>query len=588
MSDLPEQPDAGADRSATGDAPADGPATGVHEGATTPAATADEGAATADEGAATNAESTGSAEPSTAEASAPAHRSRFYLRGRRLRLPRSRGGLFALLLVLAGLGGVATFSAVSLLHWTETADFCGRCHAMEPELAAYEAGPHRDVACAECHVEPGIAGWIKAKLNGTRQLVEVVLGTFPEPIPPPDHSELPAASDTCASCHDVSREALASLKTRTQFAEDEANTRQLVGLLIRPGGGDVFNVDRSVHWHVLRNVTYASADPRATTIDYVAATNEDGTVDEFISQDKVKVAEDVQPDIDAIKTAERLTTMTCYDCHNRAGHAIPNPRTGIDYQLSTGAIDPTLPYIKREGMRILSAGYPNLASADAEADRLEGFYQQQYPLVFQAKAAQINAAIDEIKVLYRLTATPEMKVSARTYPDNLGHMDFPGCFRCHDGGHFLVVDGVVTTKTIPSTCDTCHTFPQIGPAIASLPLGEPPATHDQPLYVFSHKNVATSTDPGGTTCGECHARDFCVNCHSTGAVTVDHDEMLTNHAAVIRRQGNTACAYCHQPVYCARCHREPVLPVTTPYFQPAPATGLGAPEGISWPLTARR
>ena len=136
-------------------------------------------------------------------ADAPAHRSRFYLRGRRLRLPRSRGGLFALLLVLAGMGGVATFSAVSLLHWTETADFCGRCHAMEPELAAYEAGPHRDVACAECHVEPGIAGWIKAKLNGTRQLVEVVLGTFPEPIPPPDHSELPAASDTCASCHSV-------------------------------------------------------------------------------------------------------------------------------------------------------------------------------------------------------------------------------------------------------------------------------------------------------------------------------------------------------------------------------------------------
>ena len=127
--------------------------------------------------------------------------------------------------------------------------------------------------------------------------------------------------------------------------------------------------------------------------------------------------------------------MTCYDCHNRAGHAIPNPRTGIDYQLSTGAIDPTLPFIKREGMRILSAGYPNLASADAEADRLEGFYQQHYPLVFQTKAAQINAAIDEIKVLYRLTATPEMKVSARTYPDNLGHMDFPGCFRCHDGGH---------------------------------------------------------------------------------------------------------------------------------------------------------
>ena len=48
-----------------------------------------------------------------------------------------------------------------------------------------------------------------------------------------------------------------------QFAEDETNTRQFVGLLVRPGGGDVFDVDRSVHWHVLRTVDYWSTDPRA-------------------------------------------------------------------------------------------------------------------------------------------------------------------------------------------------------------------------------------------------------------------------------------------------------------------------------------
>jgi len=183
-------------------------------------------------------------------------RNPFYLRGRRPRLPRSRRGLFALLLVLAAFGGASVFTGVSLIHWTETADFCGRCHTMAPELAAYEAGPHRDVACAECHVEPGITGWLKAKINGTRQLIDVVLGTFPEPIPPPDHDELPVATDTCVKCHDVGRQALTALKTRTQFAEDEANTRQFVGLLVRPGGGDVFNTGRSVHWHVLRTVNF--------------------------------------------------------------------------------------------------------------------------------------------------------------------------------------------------------------------------------------------------------------------------------------------------------------------------------------------
>ena len=83
------------------------------------------------------------------------------------------------------------FTGVTMIQWTETADFCGRCHTMAPELEAYHIGSHRDVACGECHVEPGIAGWVKAKLAGTRQLVGVVTGTYPTPIQPPDHAMLP-------------------------------------------------------------------------------------------------------------------------------------------------------------------------------------------------------------------------------------------------------------------------------------------------------------------------------------------------------------------------------------------------------------
>ena len=276
--------------------------------------------------------------------------------------------------------------------------------------------------------------------------------------------------------------------------------------------------------------------------------------------------------------------MNCYDCHNRIGHSVANPRTGLDYELSTGGIDATLPFIKREGMRILWDSYPDEATADAEADGLQDFYDANYPDVAATKGAQIKAAIDEIKVLYRLTATPEMKVTAKTYPDNLGHTDFPGCFRCHDSGHALVEDGVAIKTAIPSTCDTCHTFPQIGPAVASLPLGEPPSTHVDSLWVFDHKNVATDLDPGGQTCGECHAKDYCVNCHATGAVTVDHDTMTTNHAQVIRDQGNGSCVYCHQPVFCARCHTEPVLPITTPFSQGPTTKVPDPPSGLAWPL----
>ena len=196
------------------------------------------------------------------------------LRGRvvgfRIRLPRTRSGVFALLLVLGAFGFAGIWTGVTLVHWTETADFCGRCHQMGPELAAYETGPHRDVTCGECHVAPGVEGWIKAKLNGTKQLIQVLTGLYPKPVPPPDHENLPDTKDTCLSCHSLDRLATTTLVTRTSFAEDETNTRGFVGLTIRPSGGDTFNVNRSVHWHVLRDVEIRSADPSLDSIDYVS------------------------------------------------------------------------------------------------------------------------------------------------------------------------------------------------------------------------------------------------------------------------------------------------------------------------------
>jgi hypothetical protein len=37
------------------------------------------------------------------------------------------------------------------------------------------------------------------------------------------------------------------------------------------------------------------------------------------------------------------------------------------------------------------------------------------------------------------------------YVNNIGHIDFPGCFRCHDDDH-KSKDG----KKIGQDCDTCH------------------------------------------------------------------------------------------------------------------------------------
>ena len=95
---------------------------------------------------------------------APAPRRRFRLPSP----PRSRRGLFILVVLVGGIGAATAFGGITVLHYTETAGFCGRCHTMGPELKAYAMSPHSDLPCAECHVSPGIRGLIRAKINGTK------------------------------------------------------------------------------------------------------------------------------------------------------------------------------------------------------------------------------------------------------------------------------------------------------------------------------------------------------------------------------------------------------------------------------------
>jgi hypothetical protein len=187
-------------------------------------------------------------------------------------------------------------------------------------------------------------------------------------------------------------------------------------------------------------------------------------------------------------------------------------------------------------------------------------------LVLKENPGAMQSATEEIRRIYHQTSTPAMKTTWDSYPDNLGHQRSPGCFRCHDGAHVKVVNGTATDQVIPSTCSTCHTFPQVGATVSGLQLGVPPASHSQKLYVFNHKDSVTSVDaafsaapPAGADCATCHQKSYCQNCHNSGAEKVTHDEMLYNHAESVRKSSLTACAYCHQPVYCATCHSNDIL-----------------------------
>ncbi|HYL39786.1 MAG TPA: NapC/NirT family cytochrome c, partial [Candidatus Binatus sp.] len=505
--------------------------------------------------------------------------------GGRLR-PRGRRGQLILLTLVAGFAVAMTAGGVVALQWTETADFCGRCHTMAPELKGHEISAHRELACADCHVEPGVQGWIKAKINGTKQLVEILLGTFPTPIPPPGHDDLPPSTATCRRCHDVAQllENGGPIKfvLKSRFDTNATNTRSSVALVIRPMGLGEGIETKGIHWHVVSDVELSASDPRSQKIDLVRVTNPDGSQSTFIAMSQVQDPANVQPDISRLVSADHTSRMDCIDCHNRAGHNVPTLSDAIDQAMSQGQIDASLPYVKLQALDLLSATYASEADAFAALNGLMDYYLKNDPTLVETKTDSIRASIAELKTIYQLVATPDMKVSAQTYPDNLGHTQYPGCFRCHDGGHYEVVDGKLTGNAIPSGCATCHTFPQIGANTSAILIGERPQSHLDKLWVFNHKSVVTTVDPSNSSCGACHTRTYCENCHDTPAVQVPHDEMVFNHAAVVRQVGAAACTLCHQQSYCSQCHADQVLPTDGSVPGILPSGSPGAPVGSGW------
>jgi hypothetical protein len=142
------------------------------------------------------------------------------------------------------------------------------------------------------------------------------------------------------------------------------------------------------------------------------------------------------------------------DCHNRPAHIFQLPDRALDEAMSDGLISADLPFIKKKATEALKGSYADRDdAANRIASGLSDFYRTTYPDAYRDKQVAMQAAIREVQNIYLRNVFPLMKITWGTYPNNLGHTDFPGCFRCHDGSHFSA-DG----RTISNDCDTCHTL----------------------------------------------------------------------------------------------------------------------------------
>jgi hypothetical protein len=144
--------------------------------------------------------------------------------------------------------------------------------------------------------------------------------------------------------------------------------------------------------------------------------------------------------------------MDCIDCHNQATHVFQTAEDGIDEAMLDGTPDPNLPFVHKEALQLIQAAYSSQAEAGQKiASGLEDFYRTQYPQIWSSQRAQIDASAQRLVAIYDRNVFPSMKITWGTYPNNIGHMAYPGCFRCHDGSH-TSKDG----KTLSNDCSLCH------------------------------------------------------------------------------------------------------------------------------------
>jgi nitrate/TMAO reductase-like tetraheme cytochrome c subunit len=332
--------------------------------------------------------------------------------------------------------GTASYRGVAYM---DTPSFCGQsCHVMSPEFTAYHVSSHAGVACTECHIAPGVQGFVHAKVNGTKQLLMVVLHRYPTPIMAGD--KLPPAQVTCLNCHNAERNIGDKLSVKTSYGDDEKNSMTYSMAMLHVGGRDAFGNLSGIHGAHLGHIEYIATDSNHQTIPWVSQTTADGSVTEFLFSD-----------FKGPVTGEKHV-MNCIDCHNRAAHSFSTPEYALNKDMDQGRPSRSLPFIHKQGLALVKATYSSRDDAEQHITLdLQNFYRTQYPAVWSSQRAEIDQAAKALVTIYSNNVFPFMKVTWGTHPNNLGHNDYPGCFRCHDGNH-----NDKTGKSISNDCSTCH------------------------------------------------------------------------------------------------------------------------------------
>jgi predicted CXXCH cytochrome family protein len=431
--------------------------------------------------------------------------------------PKQRRRL-PLVLLGALIASVAFMTVVYAWEYTSRSAFCGTtCHTMPPEYNAYQQSAHARVDCVTCHVSKGVNSAVMEKVTDMRHVILFAFRSYETPIV---IKSLRPAREACENCHWPEKFYSDRVVKIPRFSQDEKNTELDTYLILKTGGGNVrASQGFGIHWHVANLVEYVSTDEFNQSIPWVRATFPDGKVVEYFD-DGAKISK-----AEAAKLGTKR--MECIDCHNRTAHYIKSPENLVDEALAGGRIDVSLPAIKRKAVQALTTPVETRARTIAA---LEDYYATTYPKVYAANKESVQAAVVALRKLDADTSFPDLQESWKTYANNVGHKEFPGCFRCHDGKHIAQSTDVPAERlSIRLQCNVCHSIPETviagqQPKFTAIVPQTEPAYHERSDWMARHPKQVDAT------CAACHGeikygaqptadnQSFCANisCHGAG------------------------------------------------------------------------
>jgi hypothetical protein len=395
-------------------------------------------------------------------------------------------------------------------EYSNSPKFCGTtCHTMPPQNAVYMVSPHANVTCEECHIgRASFFNQLSRKSQGLKEAYFQIFHLYELPI---RAKALRPAADTCEKCHRPETFSNDSLHVIPHYGNDADNTATSTYLILKTGGGTKREgLGRGIHWHIENPVYYYATDELGQNIPYIKVKNADGTFTGYV---------DVESGFNVASVDEsQLKRMDCITCHNRVTHNFQQPGVSVDESMSRGLISASIPNIRNRAVVAISTTYASRDEAFKAMDAVtEAYKNTDY---YTGHEAEIQAAVDEMKVIYDRTVFLDEKVDWTTHPNNIGHINTPGCFRCHDGKHLNDRDQAIRLE-----CNLCHSIPVVAGSqdfITNIEVNRSP----EPESHLNANWISLHNKSMNATCANCHTTEeaggtsnssFCSNsaCHGS-------------------------------------------------------------------------